>query len=237
MERASKAASRLGAYRVERSSRRKSRATFARAFCDECQHDFLIAYSCKGRGVCPACNARRMVETAAHLADHVMPRLPVRQWVLSVPKRLRYFLQNDPALQTLALHLFLRAVEQGLHRCSPGAGPTARIGAVAFIHPFGALLNAHVHFHCVVVDGVFEADGAGGVRFHEARGIGPETIAAIQAQVRHRLLSVLARRGVLEREDAEAMGTWDHGGGFSLDASVRREADDRLGLGRAAASA
>jgi hypothetical protein len=70
------------------------------------------------------------------------------------------------------------------------------------------------------------------VRFHEARGIGPETIAEIQAQVRHRLLSVLARRGVLEREDAAAMGTWDHGGGFSVDASVRIEADDRLGLER-----
>jgi hypothetical protein len=83
-----------------------------------------------------------------------------------------------------------------------------------------------------VVEGVFEADGAGGVRFHEARGIGHETIAAIQAQVRHRVLSVLARRGVLEREDAAAMGTWDHGGGFSVDASVRIEADDRLGLER-----
>lgn len=83
-----------------------------------------------------------------------------------------------------------------------------------------------------MVEGVFEADGAGGVRFHEARGIGHETIAAIQAQVRHRVLSVLARRGVLEREDAAAMGTWDHGGGFSVDASVRIEADDRLGLER-----
>jgi hypothetical protein len=68
---------------------------FARAICDECQHDFLIAYSCKGRGVCRACNARRIVETAAHLADHVMPRLPVRQWVLSVPKHLRYYLHSD----------------------------------------------------------------------------------------------------------------------------------------------
>lgn len=70
------------------------------------------------------------------------------------------------------------------------------------------------------------------MRFHEARGIGPETMAEIQAQVRHRLLSVLARRGVLEREDAEAMGSWDHGGGFSVDASVRIEAGDRLGLER-----
>jgi hypothetical protein len=127
---------------------------FARAFCEACQHEFLIAFSCKGRGVCPACNARRMVETAAHLADHVMPRLPVRQWVLSVPKRLRYFLQTDAAVQTLALHLFLSTVERGLRRACPDAGPTSRIGAVAFIHRFGALLNAHGHFHCVVVEGV-----------------------------------------------------------------------------------
>jgi hypothetical protein len=47
---------------------------FARAYCDECQHDFLIAYSCKCRGVCPSCNTRRMAETAAHLVDHVFPR-------------------------------------------------------------------------------------------------------------------------------------------------------------------
>ena len=72
---------------------------FARAHCDECGHDFMIAFSCKGRGVCPSCNTRRMAETAAHLADHVFPRLSVRQWVLSVPKRLRYFLQRDTALQ------------------------------------------------------------------------------------------------------------------------------------------
>ena len=58
---------------------------FARARCGECGHDFLIAFSCKGRGVCPSCNGRRMVEAAAHLTDHVLPRLPVRQWVLAVP--------------------------------------------------------------------------------------------------------------------------------------------------------
>ena len=52
---------------------------FARARCGQCGHDFLIAFSCKGRGVCPSCNARRMVATAAHLTDHVLPPLPVRQ--------------------------------------------------------------------------------------------------------------------------------------------------------------
>jgi len=48
---------------------------FARARCAACGHDFLVAYSCKCRGVCPSCTTRRMVETAAHLADHVIPRL------------------------------------------------------------------------------------------------------------------------------------------------------------------
>jgi hypothetical protein len=59
---------------------------FARAYCDECQHDFLIAYSCKCRGVCPSCNTRRMAETAAPLVDHVFPPLPMRKLVLVMPK-------------------------------------------------------------------------------------------------------------------------------------------------------
>jgi hypothetical protein len=57
---------------------------FARARCGQCGHDVLIAFSCTGRGVCPSCNARRRVATAAQLTDHVLPRLPVRQWVLAV---------------------------------------------------------------------------------------------------------------------------------------------------------
>jgi hypothetical protein len=45
-----------------------------------------------------------MAETAAHLVDHVFTPLPVRQWVLSVPKRLRYHLERDPAVLNAALH-------------------------------------------------------------------------------------------------------------------------------------
>jgi len=48
---------------------------FARARCATCGYDFLVAYSCKGRGACPSCNAKRMAETAAHLVDHVIPHV------------------------------------------------------------------------------------------------------------------------------------------------------------------
>jgi len=125
---------------------------FGRARCPRCGHDFLVAFSC--RAVCPSCNAPRMAETAAHLVDHVFPARPVRQWVLSLPKRLRYFLQREPAAVTAVLHIFLRPVEQTLRAHNPGAGLRARLGgAVSFLHRSGSALNSHVHSHCCVLDG------------------------------------------------------------------------------------
>ncbi len=94
---------------------------FARARCEDCGHDFLVAFSCKGRGVCPSCNTRRMAQTASHLTDHVFPCLPVRQWVLSVPKRLRYYMQRDGATLGMVLRIFLRVIAQSLQANSAGA--------------------------------------------------------------------------------------------------------------------
>ena len=76
---------------------------FARARCEDCGHERLIPFSCKGRGICPSCNARRMCEVAAHLTDHVLPHVPARQWVLSVPKRLRPYLHHDVRVATVVL--------------------------------------------------------------------------------------------------------------------------------------
>jgi hypothetical protein len=118
---------------------------FARARCGECGHDFLLAFSCKGRTVCPSCNTRRMAESAAHLVDHVLAPLPVRQWVLSLPKRLRYPLHHDRKALNGALRIFLEEIERHLRAQSPGAAADSRIGAVAFIHRFGSSLNQHTH--------------------------------------------------------------------------------------------
>ncbi|MBO3708372.1 MAG: transposase [Candidatus Accumulibacter sp.] len=123
-------------------------------------------------------------------------------------------------------------MEQALRRACPAAGPDSRIGAVAFIHRFGALLNPHEHFHCLVIEGVFDADTSGAATFHESRAPDQKWLDEVQAKVRRRLLCALTRRGVLEPEDAETMANWAHGGGFSLDASVRIEGADRPGLER-----
>jgi hypothetical protein len=83
-------------------------------------------------------STRRMVETAAHLVDHVVPPLPVRQWVQAVPKRLRYFLRDDANLQGAVLRIFLDEVERCLCAHSADCSDTARSGAVAFTHRFGS---------------------------------------------------------------------------------------------------
>ena len=50
-----------------------------------CGHDKRVAFSCKRRGFCPPCGARRMAQTAAHRVDHVILHVAVRQWVRSCP--------------------------------------------------------------------------------------------------------------------------------------------------------
>lgn len=106
------------------------------------------------------------------------------------------------------------------------------MGAVVFIHRFGALLNPHLHFHCVVVDGVFDTDASGEVVFHEASGLDAAAITAVQTAVRRRLLWAARWRGLLTEDGVQAMAEWAHGGGFSVDAEVRIEASDRAGLER-----
>jgi Transposase zinc-binding domain len=68
---------------------------FLRLRCGDCAHDKLVAFSCKRRGFCPSCVARRMSETAAHLVDHVIPQVPVRHWVIS-----RHLLEQPDAEAT-----------------------------------------------------------------------------------------------------------------------------------------
>ena len=83
---------------------------FARFRCMGCGTDRLVAFSCKGRGFCPSCGGRRMTERAAHLVDHVLPRAPVRQWVLSLPFELRYRMAWDHALCRTVLAVYTRAL-------------------------------------------------------------------------------------------------------------------------------
>jgi len=53
-----------------------------RVRCDSCHDEKLVAFSCKRRGFCPSCGARRTADSAALLVDDILPHKPMRQWVL-----------------------------------------------------------------------------------------------------------------------------------------------------------
>ena len=63
---------------------------FLRVRCERCGDTTVVAFSCRGRGFCPSCGGRRMSELAAHLVDRVLPAVPIRQWVFTVPVPVRY---------------------------------------------------------------------------------------------------------------------------------------------------
>ncbi len=157
---------------------------FARVRCGRCGHDFLVAFSCRTRGLCPSCDSRHMVETAAALTDQVLPRVPVRQRVLSMPKRVRWYLRHRPETLSPVLGIFLRAVEAAVRRASPEALTGARFGAVAFVHHFGAALNGHTHFHCLITDGLFAATPTGEAAFSRGRASGCRPRASAGAPAR-----------------------------------------------------
>ena len=152
----------------------------------------------------------------------------------AVPKRLRTFLQRDTALQGTVLRIFLSVVERSLREPSPACPATARIGAVAFIHRFGSSLNEHAHFHCCVIDGVFEPDVAPtaspSVSFHGALGLDAAALADVQARVRTGVLRTFVKRDRIDKDDASEMRAWAHDGGVPVDGSVRIEGADRIGL-------
>jgi len=171
---------------------------FVRVHCDECGRDRLVAFSCKGRGFCPSCGGRRMADTAAHLVEAVLPRVPVRQWVLTLPFALRYRLAFDAELTAAVLGLFVRALFASLrHRARRrGWRSPSRCGAVTFVQRFGDALNLNVHFHTLVLDGVYASASPGGERFVPLPPPETSDVEGVARRVARGLARLLERRGL-----------------------------------------
>ena len=175
---------------------------FARVRCSGCGHAFLLAFSCKGRGLCPSCGARRMVETAATLVDEVLPKAPYRQWVLTVPFRLRLLLARRPDAVTAVLGLFLRQVGNLLRRKARAMGVTGgQGGSVTFVQRFGDALNLHVHFHAVLPHGVFTSGREGLSVFHQVPPPTDEEVLDVCRRTQEAVLRWMDRAGLLNLEE------------------------------------
>lgn len=167
---------------------------FARVACRQCGDEFLLAFSCKTRGVCPSCSARRMHETAAVLVDNLLPEAGYRQWVLSVPFHLRFLLARDSDILNRVLSIFLRAIFASQRRRARKLSlHSPKTGAVTFVQRFGGILNLNIHFHSLIPDGVFVPTHDGSLVFVALAPPNDHDVWVVTCRVRRRVQSLLAK--------------------------------------------
>jgi hypothetical protein len=65
---------------------------FLRVRCPDsgCGFEHAAPFTCKRRGFCSSCFAKRAAEIEEHLMEDLLPRAPYRQYVLTFPHSLRY---------------------------------------------------------------------------------------------------------------------------------------------------
>ena len=186
---------------------------FLRLGCDTCKQEVLLAFSCKRRGFYPSCAGRRMAQTAAHLVERVIPWVPTRQWVVSVPIPLRYWMSSSKDL-TATVHTIIRttvaqyyvnqAVKRGVER------QKVQPGSVTFVQRFGSAINLNRHFHCVFLEGVYldRSDRGLKLRFLKVEPPTDADIAEVVQKISRRVIRMLRRLEYLEAgiDDAVATG-------------------------------
>jgi len=185
---------------------------FLRLGCDTCPNELLLPFSGKRRGFCPSWAARRMAQTAAHLVECVLPWVPTRQWVVSVPIPLRYWMAASQDL-TATVHTIIRTTigQYYVNQAVTHSAPRDKVqpGSVTFIQRVGSALNVNLHFHCVFLEGVYLDRTEAGLkpRFLTVEPPSDADVADVLQNISHRVIRMLRRRGYLEAGIEAAVAT------------------------------
>lgn len=177
---------------------------FLRVRCETCRLERLVAFSCKRRGFCPSCGARRMAETAALLVDEVLPDVALRQWVISFPFALRFLFASNAHAMGKVLGIVYRTIATHLVHKAGFQIKDAHTGAVTLIQRFGSALNLNIHFHILFLDGVYAARDNGAPRFHRVKAPEHAELEVLVQRISQRVGRCLERLGLLVRDDDSA---------------------------------
>ncbi len=172
---------------------------FVRLKCEDCGHEVLAAFSCKKRGFCPSCAGRRMAETEAHLIESVFPEAPVRQWVLTLPIAMRFWISRNRPLLNKAITIAVDCISSFIRKKAKQAGATRpQTGAVLFIQRAGSAINANPHLHILFLDGAYNIDADGNPNFVEIDPPTNDEIADVVQHIARRQIKLLRRAGFLQ---------------------------------------
>lgn len=203
---------------------------FVRTYCYACRYSGIVPFSCKRRGFCPSCCARRMNDEAAHLVDAVIPEVPTRQWVLSFPFKMRLLIARNQSLMNKALKIYINEIQSFQRKRAKAAGfKEPRSGAVTFIQRFGSALNLNIHFHTVIPDGVFYKT-SDGYRFHRLAEPSFVELCSVAIKIRKKVLNAIEKMGLIEDFqtffDEESLGEMQ-----SISITQKAAFGDRAGTG------
>lgn len=174
---------------------------FLRNRCEDCGHENLIGFSCKGRGFCGSCLGRKMSESTIFLCEQVIPQIPVRQWVLSVPIPLRYWMATNTKLMTLIQAIAYKVISSHYRKMVKSTGgkidKTSKVGAVSLIQRFGSDLRLNIHLHMIFSEGVWNKEGL----FIESRGPTDLDVKRVVEKIKSKCLTLLVRLGYLRPDE------------------------------------
>jgi hypothetical protein len=150
-----------------------------------------------------------MAETAAFCVDHLFPKVPARQYVLSLPYALRFKMAYSADATTVVLGAFISAINSDLRRRAHKRKLRGRLqtGSLTVVQRFGSSLNLNVHFHVVGMDGVYAEQPNGSMLFHPLPAPSDEDIARVARAVCRKVTRYL---GQLTGEDKAQQLTLDH---------------------------
>ncbi len=197
---------------------------FARVRCDNCQHEYLLAFSCKGRWFCPSCHQKKVQLFGALLTETILFPVPHRHFTFGIPKMLRPYFRFNRAL----LKDFCRLTHECLleyMRATLGL-PDGQPGIVMAIHTFGEYLDFHPHLHALVADGLFTRSGLFYV-------LPAASLKPLEELFRARVITFMAAKGLLPPERARMLRGWVHSG-FNVHRSRRVLPGERTDLERLA---
>ena len=201
---------------------------FLRLRCDNphCRHkgERLVPFSCKTRHLCPSCSQRRALQWAERMVQEVLPVVPYRQLVFTIPIALRRPFLFERSLYGHLCRIAYTSTRDYL-RQHAGAFHGGRMATPAMIvspQSHGDLLTHHPHAHSICSLGLFRPDGV-------YLPMDDLELSGLEALFRERFVSLMLRRGKLRPETLERMRSWPHSG-FHVDFSRRIESEDRTGL-------
>ena len=206
---------------------------FARIRCDDCAHEYLLAFSCKCRYVCPSCHAKRLAIWTQWLDTTLLAPVPHRQVVRTIPKRLRASCLYRRRLLGEIARVAARTVTAAI-RTLTGERDLA-VGIVACLQTHGSRANGHPHLHRLVTDGGGWLDGT-------FVAWPAHDTARLTEAFRRAVLRLFVRLELFDEAQAAGVLTWPHPGfhvhtavwegPFGCPRTIARSPPDSRGTGR-----